>query len=51
MAEAKLFLVSANKSRVGDLVWSDDDYDVREGAADGLVCRAPYLRARIRRRA
>jgi len=32
MLEGQLFLVSANKSRIGNLEWSDDDYDVRDGA-------------------
>ena len=42
MDERQLFLISANKSRIGNLVWSDDDYDVREGAADGPVVGRIY---------
>ena len=33
MAEPKLVLVGGNKSRVGNLQWGEDDYDVREGTA------------------
>jgi hypothetical protein len=41
MGHADLFLVSANKGRrTGE--WSDDDYDVREGAADGPVVGRIY---------
>jgi hypothetical protein len=35
-------LVSGNKSRIGNLEWSDDDYDVREGAPDGPVIGRIY---------
>jgi len=42
MPEGQLFLVSANKSRIGNLEWSDDDYDVREGAPDGPVVGRIY---------
>ena len=34
--DAKLVLVSARKSRVGDH-WDKDDYDVRLGDANGAV--------------
>jgi hypothetical protein len=36
MAERQLFLISANKSRRSG-EWSEDDYDVRDGAPDGPV--------------
>ena len=42
MGERQLFLISANMSRIGNLEWSDDDYDVREGAADGPVIGRIY---------
>jgi hypothetical protein len=42
MPEGQLFLVSANKGRIGNLEWSDDDYDVCEGAADGPVVGRIY---------
>src|SRR3974390_1554159 len=42
MPEGQLFLVSANKSRRGNLEWSDDDYDVRDGAPDGPVVGRIY---------
>jgi hypothetical protein len=37
MGHAELFLVSANKSRPPGMQWSDDDYNVREGASDGPI--------------
>ena len=37
MGERQLFLISANKSRGDRMQWSDDDYDVGEGSADGPV--------------
>ena len=37
MGERQLYLISGNKSRIGNLEWSDDDYDVRDGAPDGPV--------------
>jgi hypothetical protein len=40
--DVRLFLVKANKSRPGTLVWSDDDYDVRHGAPDGPVAGRIY---------
>jgi hypothetical protein len=42
MAEAKLFLISANKSRVGNLDWGQDDYDVRDGSPEGSVIGRIY---------
>ncbi len=44
MEEAKLFLISANKSRPSG-EWSDDDFDVRDGAADGLVIGRIYKKS------
>jgi hypothetical protein len=40
--DVRLYLVSANKSRPSGQPWSDDDFDVREGAADGLVVGRIY---------
>jgi hypothetical protein len=42
MGHAELFLVSANKSRRPGMQWSNDDYDVREGASDGPVVGRIY---------
>jgi hypothetical protein len=42
MGHAELFLVSANKSSRPGMQWSDDDYDVREGASDGPVVGRVY---------
>ena len=42
MGHAELFLVSANKSRRGNMRWSDDDYDVCDGAPDGPVVGRIY---------
>jgi len=42
MPEGQLFLVNANKSRVGNLEWSDDEYDVCEGSPDGPVLGRIY---------
>jgi hypothetical protein len=43
MAEdVRLYLVSANKSRPGTERWADDDYDVRDGSADGPVAGRIY---------
>ena len=42
MGHADLFLVSGNKSRIGNLEWSDDHYDVREGMPDGPVIGRIY---------
>jgi hypothetical protein len=42
MPEGQLFLVSGNKSRIGNLDWFDDDYDVRDGAPDGPVVGRIY---------
>jgi hypothetical protein len=41
MGERQLFLISANKSRRSG-EWSDDDYDVRDGAPDGPVVGRIY---------
>lgn len=44
--EARLFLVSANKSRRSGQPWDPDDYDVHDGAAAakviGRICRARH---------
>jgi hypothetical protein len=42
MPEHQLFRIRANKSRIGNLEWSDDDYDVREGSPDGPVIGRIY---------
>ena len=42
MGERQLYLISGNKSRIGNLEWSDDDYDVRDGAPDGPVIGRIY---------
>jgi len=42
MTNVRLFLVSANKSRPSGQPWSDDDYDVRDGAADGPLVGRIY---------
>ncbi len=42
MPKRTLFLISANKSRVGSLQWDPDDYDVRDGSADGPVIGRIY---------
>jgi hypothetical protein len=42
MGHAELFLVSANKSRRPGMQWSDDNYEVREGASDGPVVGRIY---------
>ena len=42
MGHAELFLISANKSRRSGMQWSDDDYDVREGASDGPLIGRIY---------
>jgi hypothetical protein len=42
MPEHQLFLIRASKSRRGNMRWSDDDYDVREGAPDGPVVGRIY---------
>ena len=39
--DCKLFLIRANKSRPSGQ-WSDDDYDVRDGAPDGPVIGRIY---------
>ena len=50
MPEGQLFLVSGNKGRSSG-EWSDDDYDVREGALYGPVIGRIYeLSAVISRR-
>lgn len=45
MTPARLYLISANKSRPSGQPWSDDDYDVHVGAAVarviGRIYRAP----------
>ena len=43
MPEGQLFLVSGNKGRSSG-EWSDDDYDVRDGATDGPVVGEVGLR-------
>jgi hypothetical protein len=40
--DVRLYLVSANKSRPGTERWTDDDYDVRDGAPDGPVAGRIY---------
>jgi hypothetical protein len=42
MTDDRLFLVSANKSRSGGVQWDADDYDVRDGGADGPVIGRIY---------
>jgi len=46
MTAVRLYLISANKSRPSGQPWDVDDYDVRDGAADGPVvgriCRARH---------
>ena len=42
MPEGQLFLVSANRGRRGNMQWSDDDYDVREGKPDGPLIGRIY---------
>jgi hypothetical protein len=44
MPKRTLFLISANKSRVGSLQWDPDDYDVHDGSADGPVIGRIYKR-------
>jgi hypothetical protein len=34
MSDTRLYLISVNQSRRGDMEWSSDDYDVRDGAPD-----------------
>jgi hypothetical protein len=42
MTDTLLYLIAANKSRIGNLDWDDDDYDVREGAPDSPVVGRIY---------
>jgi len=42
MTPARLYLISANKSRPSGQPWSDDDYDVRDGTAAGPVIGRIY---------
>jgi hypothetical protein len=42
LSDRPLFLVSANKSRLSGQPWPDDDYEVRDGAADGPVIGRIY---------
>jgi hypothetical protein len=40
--DLRLYLISANKSRSGDVTWNEDDYDVREGSRTGPVIGRIY---------
>jgi hypothetical protein len=42
MGERQLYLISASKSRGDRMRWSEDDYDVRNGAPDGPVVGRIY---------
>jgi hypothetical protein len=42
MSKRQLFLISANQSRLSGQPWPHNDYDVRDGAADGPVIGRIY---------